>query len=152
MYNLLLVAHSYLRWLVLVALLFSLFRAYRGWLGAKTFTAFDNTVRHVTATICHLQLVAGLALYGVSPLIHYFWQNYKEAVHERDIRYFAMEHSTTMLVSIMLITLGSVLAKRKANDKDKFKTMAIWYSIGFVLIVASVPWPFSPMAVRPYFR
>lgn len=152
MYNILLVAHSYLRWLVLATLLFSLFRAYRGWLGGKTFTAFDNTARHVTATICHLQLVVGLALYGVSPLIHYFWQNYKQAVHERDIRYFGMEHSTTMLVSIVLITVGSFLAKRKTNDKDKFKAMAIWYSIGFVLIAASVPWPFSPMAMRPYFR
>ncbi len=152
MYNLLLVAHSYLRWLVLVALLFSLFRAYRGWLGGKTFTAFDNTVRHVTATICHVQLIVALLLYYVSPLVTYFWQNYKAEVHERSIRYFAMEHSTTMLVSIVLITIGSVLAKRKQSDAAKFKTMAIWYSIGFVLIFASVPWPFSPMAMRPYFR
>lgn len=152
MYQVLLVSHNYFRWIVLAALLFSLYRAYRGWLGNKAFSAFDNSVRHITATICLIQLVLGIALYVVSPLIRYFWSNYSEAVHERDIRYFGMEHSTTMLVSILLITIGSVIAKRKRTDSDKFKAIAIWYTIGFLLIVASVPWPFSPMAQRPYFR
>ena len=56
------------------------------------------------------------------------------------------------LIAVIIITIGSMLAKRKINDRDKFKTMAIWYSIGLLVILANIPWPFSPLVSRPWFR
>lgn len=152
MYAIVLTIHSYLRWLVLFSLLFALYRSYKGWFGNNVFTPFDNRVRHITTTIVHIQLLAGLSLYGISPLIHYFLANYTNAVKEREIRFFGMEHSTMMFTAIVLISIGSAKAKRKATDKQKFKTMAIWFSIGLLIILLSIPWKFSPMAGRPYFR
>ena len=152
MYATLLAIHSLVRWLVLVSLLYSLYRAYRGWLGNKLFTKHDNFVRHTTATIAHIQLIFGLWLYFVSPLIDYFLHHYKEAVHQRGIRFFGMEHSVMMLVSIILITIGSAIAKRQPTDKQKFKTIAIWYCIALIIILINIPWPFSIFAARPYFR
>jgi len=152
MYPFLLALHSLVRWLVLFSLFYALFRAYRGWLGHRTFTHFDNTVRHTTATIAHIQLMLGLALYFISPIVDYFLQHFKDALHERQIRFFGMEHSTMMLIGIVLISVGSAKAKRKADDRDKFKTMAIWYTIGLLVILSSIPWAFSPLISRPYFR
>ncbi len=152
MYSFLLTLHSYLRWLVLLSLLFSLYHSYRGWLLNKSFTLFDNRTRHITATIAHVQLLAGLTLYFISPLIDYFLHHYKEAVQGRSIRFFGMEHSTMMLVAIIFITMGSALAKRKKEDKAKFRTIAIWFTIGLLIILLNIPWKFSPMASRPYFR
>jgi len=57
-----------------------------------------------------------------------------------------------MLTAIVIITIGSAKAKRKTMDKDKFKTMAIWFTIGLVIILTSVPWWFSPLVNRPNFR
>ncbi len=147
-----LVLHSFTRWLVLFSLLFALFCSYRGWIQHKTFTVFDNRTRHVTATIAHIQLLLGLWLYAISPLISYFLHNYKNAVKERSIRFFGMEHSIMMVVAIVIITIGSTSAKKKKNDEQKFKTMALWFTVALLIILITVPWKFSPMASRPYFR
>ena len=152
MYIILLALHSLTRWLVLVSLLFTIYRAYRGWLLNKTFFKFDNTIRLITVTTAHIQLIIGLWLYGISPIVSYFLHHFKTAVHERQIRFFGMEHITVMLISIVLITIGSAKAKRKTTDKEKFKTLAIWFSIAPFLILTSIPWAFSPLTSRPYFR
>ncbi len=152
MYSFVLALHSIVRWLVLLSLLYSLYRAYRGWLGNKQFTNLDNKVRHYTATISHVQLIVGIWLYFVSPIINYFLHNLKDAMSQREVRFFGMEHNLMMLIAITLITIGSAKAKRKTTNADKFKTIAIWYSLALIIIIVSVPWPFSSMASRPYFR
>jgi hypothetical protein len=152
MYSILLATHSLMRWLVLASLLYSLFIAYRGWLYNKLFTKADGVTRLVTTTIAHVQLVIGITLYCVSPVVSYFLHNYSKAVHERQIRFFGMEHITMMVVAITVITIGSSKAKRKTNDLEKFKTMAIWFSIALLIILLSIPWSFSPLTSRPSFR
>ncbi|HWB62795.1 MAG TPA: hypothetical protein VG603_04730 [Chitinophagales bacterium] len=151
-YTLFLSLHSLFRWVVLAAILLAVFRAYRGWLGNKPFTKFDNLVRHTTATLAHIQLVFGLTLYFISPVVHYFLTHYHDALHQRELRFFGMEHSSMMLLAILLITLGSAFAKRKVSDKDKFKTIAIWYTIALFIILLNIPWAFSPIVARPYWR
>ena len=152
MYSTLLAFHSIIRWLVLASLLFAIFRAYKGWMLGKEFSRFENLVRHWTATIAHIQLVLGLSLYFISPITYYFLHHYKDAVHQRAIRFFGMEHSLMMIIAIVIITIGSAKAKRKQTDKDKFKTMAIWFTIGLIIIFTSIPWAFSPFISRPNFR
>jgi hypothetical protein len=152
MYPIVLSLHSLIRWLVLTTLLFAIFRAYHGWLSKKIFSRSDDAIRHWTATIAHIQLVFGLWLYFISPIVDYFLHNYKDAVHQRQIRFFGMEHSLMMMTAIVVITIGSAKAKRKQMDNEKFRTMAIWLTIGLLIILANVPWPFSPLVNRPYFR
>lgn len=152
MYNILLTLHSLTRWFVLGSLLFAIFRAYLGWLASKPFSKFDNRVRHITATIAHIQLMLGIWLYFISPIVHYFLQNFSTAVHERGIRFFGMEHVTMMLTGITIITIGSIKVKNKTTDQEKFKTMAIWFTIALLIILSSIPWSFSPLISRPNFR
>lgn len=152
MYPSLLATHSLVRWLLLAALLLSLVSAYSGWFSNRKFTRFDNSVRHWTATIAHIQLVFGLWLYIISPFTNHFLQGFSDSIHQRDLRFFGMEHSLMMVIAIVLITIGSVKAKRKTMDIEKFKTMAIWYTIGLLIILASIPWVFSPFTSRPNFR
>ncbi|WP_439697570.1 hypothetical protein ACFGVS_04065 [Mucilaginibacter sp. AW1-7] len=152
MYGTLLALHSLTRWLILITLLFAIFRSYRGWLSGSPYLKFDNIVRHTTATIAHLQLILGVWLYFISPIVAYFLHHFATAVHERAIRFFGMEHVTMMLIGITLITLGSVKSKRQTNDLKKFKTMAIWLTVALLVILSSVPWSFSPLISRPNFR
>ena len=152
MYPFLLALHSLIRWLVLLSLLTSIFIGFRGWFQQKKFSKHDNFIRHTTATIAHVQLLLGIWLYCISPVVDYFLHHFKEAVHERQVRFFGMEHITVMIIAIIFITIGSAKAKRKPTDKEKFKTMAIWFSIGLLLILTSIPWQFLPLTSRPYFR
>jgi cell division protein FtsW (lipid II flippase) len=152
MYSTLLALHSLVRWLVLTSLLLAIFFAYYGWLSKKRFTRMDNAIRHWTATIAHIQLILGLWLYFISPIVAYFLSHFNTAMHERAIRFFGMEHITMMLIGITIITIGSAKAKRKTTDHEKFKTMAIWFTIALLVILSSVPWSFSPLISRPNFR
>lgn len=152
MYPTLLALHSLTRWLVLGSLIFAIFWSYRGWLTDKKYLQFDDLTRHIAATTAHVQLVLGIVLYFISPIVSYFLNNFNTAVHERTIRFFGMEHIAMMLTGITIITIGSFKAKRKATDKDKFKTMAIWFTIALLIILSSVPWSFSPLISRPNFR
>ena len=152
MYPILVALHSWIRWLVLISLIYAIYRACRGWFGGKRFSRHDNAVRHTSATIAHVQLLIGLTLYFISPLVQYFLHNFKTAVHERQARFFGMEHITIMLIGITVITIGSAKAKRRLTDRRKFRTWAIWYIIGLLLILSSIPWPFTSWGSRPWFR
>jgi hypothetical protein len=152
MYSVLLTIHSLVRWLVLISLLIAIFRAYKGWRGNKHFTKFDNAIRVATVTTSHIQLVLGISLYCISPVVRHFLRYFKTAVHERQVRFFGMEHITMMVIAIVLITIGSAKVKRQITDQQRFKIMAIWFTIALVLIFSSVPWQFSPLTSRPYFR
>lgn len=144
--------HSTVRWLVLASLIYAIFRAYRGYRFNAVFSKTDNAIRHWTATIAHIQLMLGLVLYFQSPLIKYFFANFRETVWKLDFSFFGLFHSLMMFLAVVILTIGSALAKRKANDSDKFKTMLLWFSLSLLLIFIAIPWPFSPLAQRPYFR
>ena len=152
MYHFLIVTHSLFRWLVLISLLFAIYRAYFGWLTKRVFTPLENSIQNFALTITNIQFLIGLWLYFKSPIVDYFWDNFKVAVHERDIRFFGMEHITMMFIAVAIINTGSSLLKRRTTDNSKFKTIAIWFSVGLIIIFLSIPWQFSPFTSRPYFR
>lgn len=152
MYPYLLALHSVFRWLVLLSLFFAIYRSYRGWMTGAAYSKFDNGVRHWSATIAHVQLVLGICLYFVSPLVDYFLHHFKEAVHEREIRFFGMEHSLMMILGIIVITIASMVSKRQPTDTKKFRALALGYTLALLIILSSVPWPFSPLVSRPWLR
>lgn len=152
MYQSLLVCHSFIRWFVLVSLLYSIYIAYKGYSQKLSFSKKDNLIRHWTATIAHIQLIFGILVYVQSPIVKYFWKNFNEAVQNLDASFFGIIHIVLMLTAIVFITIGSALAKRKLSDEQKFKTMLIWFSIALFIIFIAIPWPFSPLANPPYFR
>lgn len=152
MYITFLFFHSLLRWFVLASLLYSIYIAYRGYSKQLVFTKKDNLVRHWTATIAHIQLIFGILIYVQSPIVKYFWKNFKEASQNLDATFFGIVHIVLMLTAIVFITIGSALAKRKATDQEKFKTMLLWFSVALLIIFIAIPWPFSFLANRPYIR
>lgn len=152
MYSSLLFFHSIFRWLVLLALVYAIYRAYTGRKNGRTFGKTDNALRHWTATISHIQLILGSTLYFISPVTKYFLSHTRDAMQIADIRFFGLIHMLMMFVAIMVITIGSALAKRKETDAGKFNAMLVWFTIGLILIFIAIPWPFSPLAARPYYR
>ncbi len=100
----------------------------------------------------HLQLVIGLILYFVSPLVAGFLDNVGAGMKEKDLRFFGMEHFIMMLIAVVVITIGSAKSKRQSSDTAKYKTVAIWFTIALVLVLIAAPSEFSPMNYRPNFR
>jgi hypothetical protein len=152
MYQILLSVHSFVRWIALALLVYMVIRAFTGWLSSGKFTNSDASVRKWMVTSLHLQLILGLILYFISPLTTYFISHFSETVGTRSIRFFGMEHVVIMLAAIVIATIGAARSKRQAEDRLKFRTLAIWLTISLVLIFAGMPWPFSSMISRPLFR
>lgn len=150
MFQTLLFFHSVFRWLVLASLVLAIFRSVQGYRTKAVFTTSDNSLRHLTATIAHIQLMLGILIYTQSPMVRYFFANPTAGFNEAI--FFGLIHIFLMLVSIVLITIGSAKAKRKPIDNEKFKLMLIWFSLALFIIFIAIPWPFSPLAHRPYFR
>ncbi|MCB0507499.1 MAG: hypothetical protein KDD21_04275 [Bacteroidetes bacterium] len=152
MYSALLAFHSFTRWLVLLSLCLSIFIAYRGWKLQKEFTNFHQYLSIGTAGIAIIQLCLGLGLYFLSPIVHFFLQNFSNAVHQRYFRFFGMEHSIMMIVSVSIIVFGSFQSTKTKNHTEKHKKLFIWFSLALFLILISIPWDFSPYISRPYIR
>lgn len=152
MYSTVLVLHSIFRWLVLISLCYSIYRAYRGFRFQYNFSYVDNKVRHWTATIAHIQLTIGMLLYIKSPIIKYYFSDFKNLINNWDLTFFGFVHFVLMITAIVIITIGSAKAKRKKTDIEKFRTMLMYFSIGLLIIFIAIPWPFSPLANRPLLR
>lgn len=138
MYNMLKHAHSGFRWLVLVLLIIAIVNAYTKWQNRKDFTSSDKKKSLFAMVFTHIQLIIGLVLYFMSPLVSFSSGFMKESI----TRFFTIEHTTIMVLAIAVITIGYSKSKRKADDSQKFKTIFIYYLIGLLLILISIPWPF----------
>ncbi|PNW27138.1 hypothetical protein [Formosa algae] len=152
MYSTFLTLHSIFRWLVLLSLCYAIFRAYKGYKSQSSFSKIDNTVRHWTATIAHIQLIIGILVYIKSPIITYYFSDFKTLISEWELTFYGLFHFILMMVAIVVITIGSAKAKRKKTDVEKFKTMLLYFSLALLIICIAIPWPFSPLANRPYLR
>ncbi len=137
--------HSIFRWLVLISLLYSLGRSFHGLISKRTFNKADSLARMLAGTISHTQLLIGFTLYFVlSPITQFFMKSGSGGNHE--IWFFGIYHIALMFSAIVVMTIGSSIAKRATADHAKFKTITIYFSIALVLILLAIPW------FRPLFR
>jgi len=144
--------HSYWRWLVLVSMLIIVLKSIIGYKSNSDYNSKDATLRKVTVSILHIQFILGSIIYSFSPLVKTFFKNISENIHEREIRFFAIEHSLMMLIAIVIVTIGAVKVKKQPDIKLQHKTTYVWFSIALIIILLNIPWEFSPLVNRPSFR
>ena len=130
--------HSYLTYLVLLGLLISFFAALAGLFGNKLFSDKDRKLSLLGLIPVHLQWVIGLILYFISPR---GLGNFSGAAMGDSVsRLYILEHPLTMIIAVVLITIGYSRAKRMLGTNAGFKSIAIFYGIGLALILIRIPW------------
>jgi heme/copper-type cytochrome/quinol oxidase subunit 2 len=134
--NILVHAHSGLRWIVLILLLTAIVKAFAN-KSKNSYTKSDKMLNLFTMISIHIQITIGLIMlfFGEKKIFHEGW------MQDKISRFFVMEHALIMLVAMILITIGRKKAEKKATPNEKHKTIAIWYTIVLVLILAAIPWP-----------
>ncbi len=136
MYSILQHSHSGIRYISILLLIILFVRSIQG-LGSKTYASKDKAIATMTTISLHIQLVIGFILYFISPKVLF-----EPATLNSDLlRFFTMEHVLMMLIGIGFITAASVKAKRHNNSKS-YKTLLIYGGIGFIILLAGIPWPF----------
>lgn len=152
MYATLLPFHSLIRWLIVAGLLYSLYRSVLDVYAGAAFTRRDSLVSRWTGHFSHLQLLIGLVLYFKSPTATYFRTDPADAMQYSEYAFFGLYHIALMVVAIVLVTIGSATAKRAPTDLQKHKKILLWFGIAALVILVAIPWPFHPLANRPYLR
>jgi membrane protein DedA with SNARE-associated domain len=86
----------------------------------------------------HIQLLLGLVLYFTSENVVFKagWMKVDK------FRFYGMEHILMMVIAIVLVTIGRKKAEKQSVPAKKFKTIALWYTIALLIIIAAIPWPF----------
>ena len=135
LYNFLQKFHSGWAYLALLLLVVAVVNAIVGFTSKKEFTAKDRKIALFGLIGSHVQLLVGIILYFVSPLgLAGFSMNVAEA------RLTSLEHPLINVVALVLITIGWSKHKKAATSESKFKSFAVFYSIGLLLILARIPW------------
>ncbi len=135
MYNALLHAHSGFRWIILALLVYAVYNAFTR---KNIYEKKDKMVYLFTMISLHIMLLVGLALNFMSNKVNYASGFMKDAT----LRFFGMEHLIGMLLAIVLITLGRRKAENAVEAAQKQKIIRVYYTIGLIIILAMIPWPF----------
>jgi hypothetical protein len=135
-------AHSVLRWLVILAAVWALVRAWGGLFSRAAWTKPDRISGLVFSSVLNLQVLLGIALYAVSPITRAAMGSFGAAMKDSVLRFYLVEHAAGMLVAAILAQVGYSLAKRATDDRARFRKAAIFYTVAALLVVASIPWPF----------
>jgi len=134
MYSITLEIHSILRYVILIFLVVLIVKHLIGWINQTKFTGFDGIFSTVTVSTIHLQLIVGIVLYFISPLV-----SFKSHVMQNEImRYYTVEHLLLMLVAIGLFTAGRVKLKRKDDPTSKHRTGFIYNTSGLLIVIAAL--------------
>ena len=133
-------AHNLIRWLVLAAGAYAVFRAWSGWNGRKQWTDADAGAVRLFVNALSLQFVLGILVYATSPLIRTALGDMGGAMKEPSIRYFVVEHVTIMIIAIAVAHIGAAKVRKASSDSARFQTATIWMGIAFAAVAGFVPW------------
>lgn len=151
MYSAVLLIHSWLRWLVLLAGLFAVVKGLGGWSGLKPWTPGDARSGFWFTLSLDVQMLLGILLYFfLSPFTTTALRDFGAAMSNAGLRYWAVEHVFGMAIALALAHVGRVRV-RKADSLRKHRTAAIFFGLALLAVLLSIPWPGMP-AGRELFR
>ncbi|WP_396194612.1 hypothetical protein [Flavobacterium sp.] len=136
MYDFIQKFHSGWAYLALLLLVFAVVNSFMGMSSKKEFTAKDRKIALFGLIGAHIQLLVGLILYFISPLGHALLGEMKDSA----ARLTSLEHPLINIIAIVLITIGWSKHKKAETGTAKFKSIAVFFGLGLLLILSRIPW------------
>jgi hypothetical protein len=128
--------HSTLAYGVLAVLVLAIINAFLGLSAKRNFTSKDRSISLIALIFSHIQLLVGIVLWVESPIGKAGLSQMSNSV----MRLTALEHPLINIIAIVLITIGWSKHKKGITSEAKFKSIAIFYGLGMVLILSRIPW------------
>jgi hypothetical protein len=134
MHSLLLATHSVIRYFLLILLLILIVRSLLGWLNKSNYEKMDDKVSLGVFMLTHTQLLLGIILFFVSPIVIFSGASMKDSV----ARYWLVEHNTGMIIALVLITIARISTKKMTDAVAKHKRMFVFNAIALVIILLMI--------------
>jgi hypothetical protein len=133
--------HNLVRWVVVLGGLWALIAVVRGLAGKLRYDAAAEGAGKFFVSVLDLQVVIGVILYLVSPLVKAaMTQGMAAAMQNADLRFFLVEHAVIMVLAAVAAHVGRATARPGATAQAKYTRALIWYLIAAVLIAYGTPW------------
>ncbi|MGZ3757159.1 MAG: cytochrome B [Mucilaginibacter sp.] len=126
--------HSIFRYVVFVLVLMAIIQSLLGWLGKNPYTEFNRKTNLFALISAHTQLLIGVVLYFLSPLVQFNSGTMKNET----TRYFTVEHWFMMIIAIVLITIGHSKSKKLALPEAKHRIIFIFYGIALLVVIGAL--------------
>ena len=139
-YPIVLAIHGLWRWVVLLTALAAVGTAVAGLVRRSSFQPVGRVAGLCYVAAVDTQLFLGLSIYSMSPLVRAAWANLPAAMRTHDLRFFAVEHITTMLTAVALAHVGAFRCRRAQTDRAKQRNLAGWSAASLAMILAGIPW------------
>ena len=139
MYTPILHTHNTLRWVILALGIAVIIQAVQGFGGDRPYAKARRTSVFFTAAL-HVQLLLGLALFGVSPFMKRVFGDMAASMADPSRRFFVAEHPTLMVIATILMTVGGLVAKNAKDDASRHRKLGAFTLATFLLILAGIPW------------
>jgi len=134
--------HSSFRYLVLLLIIAAIADALIAMSSGKAYNKTSKLLALGALIFSHIQLLVGLLLYFLGPKGLNTIVRVEGFMKDSVARFYAVEHISMMIIAIALITVGYSRGKKQEESKRKYKTVAIFYGLGLLIIFAMIPWPF----------
>ena len=150
LYSFLLHLHSVIRWIVLLLLLIAIFNSLVA--GNRPFIRTDARTGSILVIFADIMLLLGLALWYFGTRGYQMIQQMgmSAAMKDPSVRFFAIEHSTGMLIAIILLHIGKAQGKKPISDKSKHRRTLVFYLLALLIIIISIPWPFRQIGANSH--
>ncbi len=133
--------HSYWAILTLAILLFGVINFTAAYLKKRDYKTQDLRISLFVLIFAHIQLLIGLAYYFTSPAYKHLKEiGMSAGMKDAHLRMLTIEHPITMILAIVLITIGFSRHKKKKTSQKTFQTLAIYYGLALILILSRIPW------------
>ena len=150
MYSTVLLIHSWVRWVAIVAGIGTTFAAVRSQVWGPTSTADRWSL--IAMMALDIQMLLGLILYfALSPFTAEAMNNFSAAMQNSQLRFWAVEHITTMFGAVVIAHVGRVLARKASTPASQRTRLIVSFGLVVVLMIVGTPWPGRPNG-RPLFR
>jgi hypothetical protein len=138
-----LVVHSLVRWVVVVAGVAAALRALSGWRSKKAWLPIDDRLGRLFTLSLDVQVVLGLALFFfLSEITAAALDDVGAAMAARGTRYWLIEHQFAMLVALVLAHIGRARSARATEPERKHKLAAQLFTLAVLIVLIGMPWPF----------
>ena len=142
MYNFIQKFHSGWAYLALLVLVVAIVNSVVALSRKKEFSANDRKMALFALIFAHIQLLIGLILYFISPKGYALIgkAGMGTVMKTAELRLMVVEHPVINILAIVLITIGWSKHKKAVLSEQKFRSIAIFYTIGLVLLLSRIPW------------
>jgi hypothetical protein len=146
MYSTILMAHSWVRWAVVLTGAYALIRALAGWTRRSGWSARDDRAGLL------FTIALGIWLYAISPFTTDALGDFGAAMRIPGLRYWAVEHPVGMVIGIALAHVGRTRIRKASDAIARHRAASIFFGLAMAIILFSIPWPGTRNGRSLFFR